>query len=78
MSWEYSKYEAHCEACGRKGVCIEGSDDWGRSSTSWRGFGNRAPDPSAVIRKKMDSRDSIPVCICGNTRVIIGSYIKDL
>ena len=35
MSWEYTKYEAVCEACGRSGLCIEGSDDWGRSSTRW-------------------------------------------
>src|SRR5690349_11300813 len=41
MSWEYSKYEAYCEACGREGVCVEGSDDWGRSLMPWRGFGNR-------------------------------------
>ena len=31
MSWEYSKYEAVCEQCGRQGLCIEGSDDWGEA-----------------------------------------------
>lgn len=25
MSWEYSKYEARCENCGREGICIRGS-----------------------------------------------------
>ena len=50
MSWEYDKYEAVCEQCGRQGFCIEGSDDWGRSSTSWLGFEDQEPHPYAYPR----------------------------
>lgn len=77
MSWEYSKYEAVCESCGHEGVCIRGSDDWGRSSTSWEGFQNHPPNSTAVGRKRADSRDMEPVCSCGGTSIRIGAQIKE-
>jgi hypothetical protein len=73
MSWEYFTYEAFCEQCGREGFCVEGSDDWGRSSTSWGGFENLPPHPTAVARKRADARDMSPVCACGSTKIRIGN-----
>ena len=77
MSWEYSKYEAICEACGHSGFCIRGSDDWGRSSTTWEGFDSRSPNSTAVARKRVDSRDIEAVCTCGGTRIRVGKHIGD-
>lgn len=76
MSWEYSKYEAICENCGRSGFCIQGSDDWGRSSTAWEGFDSRPPNPTAVARRRVDSRDMVAVCTCGGTVIRIGKLIE--
>jgi hypothetical protein len=72
MSWEYSEYEAVCRECGRRGICIEGSDDWGRHSTRWVGFENREPHPYAVGRKRADARDMVPVCVCGSSKIKVG------
>jgi len=77
MSWEYSKYEARCETCGREGFCIKGSDEWSRSSTSWIGFESKSPDPTAVGKKRADSRDEVPFCSCGNARIVFGQYVED-
>jgi hypothetical protein len=76
MSWEYFKYEATCESCGHRGFCIEGSDDWGRSSTSWEGFENRPPHATAVAKKRADSRDMVPVCHCTSTKILIGKLVQ--
>ena len=75
MSWEYSKYEARCENCGKVGVCIRGSDDWNRSSTSWEGIDSEPPCPTAVGRKDAASRDNVAVCSCGNSKIIIGKHL---
>jgi hypothetical protein len=61
MSWEYSKYEARCEHCGRQGFCVKGSDDWYRFSTFVGGFANREPNLTAVGRKRTDRRDNVPL-----------------
>lgn len=76
MSWEHTHYKATCVACGRKGVCIESSDDWNRLATSWEGFNCRPPDPTAVGRKRVDARQSVGVCQCGSTRFTLGDVIK--
>jgi hypothetical protein len=78
MSWEYSKYEAKCENCGKEGFCIRGSDDWNRTSTSWEGFESIPPNSTAVGRMRADSRDQVAVCNCGNSRVVVGKYIEDV
>lgn len=75
MGWEYIKYEAKCESCGRVGVCIRGDDDWNRSSTTWIGFVNIAPDVTAVARKRADARDLRPVCECGKSSVTVGRQL---
>lgn len=75
MSWEYSKYKAQCKRCGKNGFCIRGSDDWNRSSTSWEGFDSRDPHPTAVARKRADSRDAVPVCTCGSSDIQIGDLV---
>lgn len=75
MSWEYSKSEAQCQDCGKKGVCIEGSDDWGRHSTQWEGFRNVPPHPTAVGRKRAGPDDMRPRCHCGSTKIAVGKYI---
>ena len=77
MSWEYSKYEAQCKSCGRKGFCIKGSDDWNRSSTTWEGFDSKDPHPTLVARKHVDRRDSVPVCSCGSSEILIGDFVGD-
>lgn len=77
MSWEYSKYKARCSNCGKEGFCLRGSDDWGRSSTSWEGFDNTEPDINDVGRKRADTRDMRPTCTCGNQRIEIGDCIGD-
>ena len=61
MSWQYTRYEARCDVCGNTGVCTQGSDDWGRSSTTWEGFSSKQPDPTAVARKRK-SADPTSVC----------------
>ena len=33
MSWEYSRYHARRDKCGKEGVCVSGSDEWGRASS---------------------------------------------
>ena len=71
------KYEAQCRTCGRKGFVIEASDDWGRSETTWEGFDNEPPDPTAVGRKRVDARDLTPVCQCGSKSVARGAYIGE-
>jgi hypothetical protein len=78
MSWEYSKFEEVCEQCGRQGFCIEGSDDWGRSSTSWEGFENHEPHPTPVGRKRADIRQMRPVCVCGSSEIVTGKHIQRL
>lgn len=77
MGWEYSKYAAVCSECGRQGVCIKGSDDWCRTSTSWEGFKDQAADPNAIVRKRADPRDSRALCECGSDKIVIGQLIKD-
>jgi hypothetical protein len=54
MGWKYSSYKATCADCGREVVCIKGSDDWYRSSTTWEGFKNHAADPNDVGRMRAD------------------------
>lgn len=75
MSWEYERFEARCDDCGHVGVCVRGSDDWGRFSTSWEGFKNKSPDPTAVARKHVDARDSVPICKCGSTKISVGRLL---
>lgn len=77
MSWEYSRFEARCDMCGSTGVCVQGSDDWGRSSTSWEGFGSEPPDSNAVARRRVDARDTSPVCKCGNKKIVVGVRLGD-
>jgi hypothetical protein len=76
MSWEYSKYEALCENCGRTGFCIQGSDDWNRSSTTWEGFNSTEPSASSVARKRLDSRDRQGKCECGSSDITVGRLIE--
>ena len=75
MSWEYTRFRARCDDCGADGVCVEGSDDWNRTSRSWEGFGGRPPDPTAVGRKRADSRQLNPVCACGSSRISVGERL---
>ncbi len=75
MSWEYVRYEAKCEFCGRMGVCVRGDDDWGRTSTTWEGFNSRPPSATAVGRMRSDSRDMVPHCPCGEGRIVVGKRL---
>jgi hypothetical protein len=77
MSWERSKYEAHCESCGQQGFCIRASDDWGRSSTTWIGFSNEEPDSNDVGRKRSSSRDMVARCACGKSKVVVGRCLGE-
>lgn len=75
MSWERTKYEARCTSCGKTGFVIKAEDDWFRSSVTWIGFENSTPSPTSVSKKKMDSRESTPLCECGNTSVEVGEML---
>jgi len=75
MGWDRIKYEAVCASCGKQGFCIKAEDDWFRSSTTWVGFENHKPSPTAVGRKKADARDSIPRCDCGKTQIKVGKML---
>ena len=75
MGWDRTKYEAVCADCGKTGYVIKADDDWGRSETTWIGFENRSPDPTAVARKRTDARDSTPVCQCGSSKITVGSML---
>jgi hypothetical protein len=76
MSWEHWEYEARCSKCGRRGFVIESSDDWGRTAASYEGFESIAPDPIAVGRKRVSSRDYSPRCSCGSTHIIRGPTVS--
>lgn len=75
MSWDRSKYEARCKKCGMAGFCIKADDDWGRSSTTWIGFKNVAPSPTAVGRMRVDARDSDGLCSCGSSDIEVGKSL---
>ena len=77
MSWEYTKYKAKCLDCGNEGICIQGEDDWFRQSTRWEGFKNVEPDATAVGRKRSDSRDKRPFCMCGSMNIEVGDIILE-
>lgn len=72
MSWDREKHKATCLDCGTEGFCIQATDDWNRSSTTWIGFENIKPDAQAVARKRVDARNSRPQCSCGSTNIEIG------
>jgi hypothetical protein len=75
MGWDRIKYEAVCSDCGKVGQVIKADDDWGRSQTTWIGFENRTPHPNSVARKRSDSRNSEPLCVCGNSKISIGKML---
>lgn len=77
MGWDYARYIATCKQCGHQGVCIRGDDDWMRTSTSWEGFSQIEPDPTAVGRKRASPQDMRPVCKCGSYNITVGEQIKD-
>ena len=74
MSWDYSRYEAHCEDCGKEGFRINGSDDWGNSSTTWEGFETQSPSDYEVVRKRIGP-DELAKCFCGSSRVVVGKLV---
>ncbi|MFT7043822.1 MAG: hypothetical protein ACJAW7_002585 [Candidatus Azotimanducaceae bacterium] len=75
MSWDRTKYEATCDDCDHSGFVIKADDDWGRSQTTWVGFENRAPNPTAVARKQADARDALPLCKCGSSKITKGGLL---
>jgi len=77
MSWDYTRYRARCTTCGHIGVCLQGSDDWGRSSTKWEGFESCPPDPTEVARKKTDARNMRARCKCGSTEILVEERLTD-
>jgi hypothetical protein len=76
MSWEITKYEAVCQDCGRKGVCIKGSNDWGRFLCTWEGFDNLNPPPVLVLRGKLSRDHMLPKCACGSMDIEVGDVIE--
>ncbi len=72
MAWEYSRYEAKCAKCGHVGVCVTGSDDWGRTSTTWEGFNTTKPHQYEVGRKRTSERSPEPICRCGSEDIVVG------
>lgn len=77
MGWDHTKYEAHCENCGKKGFSIESMDDWNRTATKWIGFDTKPPDGHEVARKRVGARDLKPVCDCCKSRAVRGKRLGD-
>lgn len=75
MGWEHDRYEARCADCGRSGVVIESSDDWGRFARRYEGFDNIEPDHNAVGRMRQDRRQMDPKCACGSTKIQKGQRL---
>jgi len=75
MSWERDCYQATCTACGRVGTVVLASDDWGRSETTYEGFGNIPPTEMAVRQGRVSSRDSIGICECGSSEIARGTHL---
>lgn len=70
MGWEHDRFKALCADCGRSGVVIESSDDWGRYARRYEGFENVEPDPTAVGRLRQDRRQMDGKCSCGSTNIV--------
>ena len=75
MSWEHEKYHAVCAACDHAGFVVESSDDWGRSARRYEGFENIDADPTAIGRKRDDSRQQAGRCRCGSTAITRGTRV---
>lgn len=75
MGWEHERFEAQCAGCGRSGVVIESSDDWGRHARRYEGFDNIEPDPTAVGRLRQDQRQMNARCACGSTSIVKGERL---
>jgi hypothetical protein len=76
VSWEHERFEATCGECGRVGIVIESSDDWGRFARRYEGFENVVPHPTAVERKRQDSRQMNAECSCGSTKIVVGERLS--
>ena len=76
MSWEYSRHEAVCDQCGKKGFRVSGSDDWDQHETRWEEFENIPPDPYEVGRMRVGGRDMRPHCSCGSTKITVGKLVE--
>jgi hypothetical protein len=75
MGWEHDRYEATCGDCGKAGVVIISSDDWGRSARRFEGFENVEPATTAVGRVRQDRREMNGRCSCGSNSVVQGAAI---
>ncbi|AZU59772.1 hypothetical protein CFM90_26485 (plasmid) [Ralstonia solanacearum] len=73
MSWQHDHYKATCRTCGHEGECIQSSDDWNRTETSYSGLTEIPPDSTAVDRKRAAPGDRRPQCPqCGGTDIEVG------
>ena len=76
MSWEHIHYRAVCNGCGHEGVCIQSSDDWNRSESTYEGFDLRSPSDYAVARKRVGANDMLAQCPkCGGTTITHGEML---
>lgn len=74
MSTDSIRYEARCQACGRLGEYIDGSDDWGRTWERWLGFQELPEDDYRVARQRTGLVR--PVCECGSLNITRGERLK--
>lgn len=75
MGWDRERYEAICKQCGKSGVVIESSDEWGRYARHYEGFENLEPDVNAVGRLRQDRRQMHGRCTCGSTSIVTGKRL---
>jgi hypothetical protein len=77
MSWDHDRYKATCAKCGKTGIVIESSDDWGRFARRYKGFEEVEPDATAVGRLRQDRRQMNGRCSCGSTSILTGDRLPD-
>jgi hypothetical protein len=75
MSWDHERYAATCADCGKTGIVIESSDDWGREARRYEGFENVEPHATAVGRKRQDARQMNAKCSCGSSNILVGERL---
>lgn len=75
MGWQHDRYRATCAICGRAGIVIVSSDDWGRSARRYEGFENVEPSSTAIGQFRQDRREMNGRCACGGNDIKQGGLI---
>lgn len=68
MSWSHTKFRARCTSCGKEGIRVDSSNDFGSMETRWDGFGTVPPDEYQSGRMRVGV-EGTPVCDCGKSQI---------